>query len=122
MKGIPQENQILSFEGIELNEDATLAACNIVNGSKVSLKEIPLKVFVKMPNGETKTFEIKATDTINELKNKIQIQEGIPTCQRRVTVNKIKNDVYQLTITPGHTYKVTVLTFCNSPNFLVGLN
>eukprot|EP00111_Clytia_hemisphaerica_P019464 TCONS_00057422-protein len=84
MDEIPQENQILTFEGVNLKENATLASYNIVSGSKLCLKEIPLKITIQMPNGESKHFEIKATDTIDKLKSEINFQERIPKCQQRL--------------------------------------
>ncbi|XP_066913703.1 uncharacterized protein [Clytia hemisphaerica] len=92
MDEIPQENQILLFEGVNLKEDATLASYNIVSGSKLCLKEIPLKITIQMPNGESKHFEIKATDTIDKLKSEINSQERIPKCQQRLVFRNESTD------------------------------
>ena len=91
-EGIPQENQILFFEGVEMKDDTTLASCNIVDGSKLSLKEIPLKVFVKMSNEETLSFEMRATDTIDQLKGQIYSKERIPKCQQRLVFDNKSTD------------------------------
>ena len=40
--------------------------------------KLKFQIFVKMPNGRTVTVDICKTNTILELKNKIQDKEGIP--------------------------------------------
>lgn len=38
-----------------------------------------MQVFVKTLTGRTITLEIESTDTVEQIKNKIEAKEGIPT-------------------------------------------
>jgi len=47
-------------------------------------------IYVKTPNGKTVTIDIKITNTVEQLKSKIQALEKIPVSQQKVMVHGIQ--------------------------------
>ena len=43
-----------------------------------------MQIFVRTLSGKTITVEVKSTDTVESIKNKIQDKEGIPTYMQRL--------------------------------------
>ena len=81
-QGIPSDQQCLMFAGIELEDSGTLNDYRI---SKESILDLILKIDVrlKMSTGKLLLLELKSTDTIRDVKDKIHVKEGIlPDRQR----------------------------------------
>ena len=80
--GIPHKWQRLMYAGRELEDEHTLEYYNVQNNCTIDL-EYALKpgcmlIFVKVPNRNHIALEVKATDTIKDIKHKIQDELDIP--------------------------------------------
>jgi len=80
-EGIPADEQCLIFSGTALEDDRTLAQCNIQRESTFHLVQRPrgLEIVVKKLGGDGKAIAlaVEPKDTIASVKRKIQEKEGI---------------------------------------------
>ncbi|XP_062516052.1 uncharacterized protein LOC134191452 [Corticium candelabrum] len=80
-EGIPRDQQKFMYAGRELEDGQTFRDCNIRNESTLHLMvrlSDDIDIFIKTLTGKTITLRVSMSDTIENVKEKIQDKEGIP--------------------------------------------
>uniref|UniRef100_A0A7N9ALR0 ISG15 ubiquitin like modifier n=1 Tax=Mastacembelus armatus TaxID=205130 RepID=A0A7N9ALR0_9TELE len=74
-------------QGTLSDDSKPIGSYGLQHGSRVSLlitKPATIEVFLRKPNGGTSTYDIKADDTVDNFKRRVESREGVAVSQQRL--------------------------------------
>ncbi|GJZ96811.1 polyubiqutin 1 [Tanacetum coccineum] len=87
-EGIPTDKQVLIFNEMALEDNSTLSDFHINKESTLTLvlksRGLTMQIFVKTLSGKTITLEVKPSDTISNVRAKIQDKDGTPPARTMI--------------------------------------
>ena len=81
-KGIPIEDQRLSFNDVPLKDDKTVSGSGIKNGDTIDLN--PMIIYVRNLKGKKFTFEVDPDELVDDVKKMVENREGTPAEKQRL--------------------------------------